>query len=186
MKLLQVILLCSLTVYSYGQEQSNDDIEKALEKELQELIELAEKERSEQTQLSSKFSSDSIFQSIEQQNQAKQLAELWVMELTKGENIDTLMSISTVPFALDGKKILNTKNELKELYKKVVDKKGKREVPALSSEIYKSKFEIIEKSIPLNVLLVKIEIKDGKNAGEAILVSVQISDDKLKIIGFRD
>ncbi|AUC74955.1 hypothetical protein [Olleya sp. Bg11-27] len=129
---------------------------------------------------------DSIPQTIEQQKTAKNIAEKWATLLIKGENIDSLIAISKIPFALDRKKILNSKDELKAFYNKVIDNKGKRIMPKFSSEIVYSKYEIIEKCIPINVLIIKITPLEGHLKGEGGLVSVEISGNDMKIIGFSD
>ncbi|CAM4126375.1 MULTISPECIES: hypothetical protein [Flavobacterium] len=66
---------------------------------------------------------DLIPQTIEQQKKAKNIAEKWFTLLIEGENIDSLITISKIPFALDRKKILNSEDELKAFYNKVIEKK---------------------------------------------------------------
>ena len=129
---------------------------------------------------------DSIPQTIEQQKTAKNIAEKWATLLIKGENIDSLIAISKTPFALDRIKILNSKEELKAFYNKVIENKHKRIMPKISSEIVYSKYEIIEKCIPINVLIIKITPLEGDSKGEGSLVSVEISGNDMKIIGFSD
>ena len=106
--------------------------------------------------------------------------------MIKGENIDSLIAISKIPFALDRIKILNSKEELKAFYNKVIENKHKRIMPKISSEIVYSKYEIIEKCIPINVLIIKITPLEGDSKGEGGLVSVEISGNDMKIIGFSD
>lgn len=130
--------------------------------------------------------SDSITQTINQQEIALNIAQKWVTLLTEGENTDSLMVLSKVPFALDRKIILNSEDELKAFYNKIIEKKGKRVMPKISSEVFHSKYEIIEKCIPINVLIIKITLLDGDLKDEAILVSVEISGDNMKIVGFSD
>jgi len=56
-----------------------------------------------------KAQNDSIPQTQEQQKEALNLAVNWVTLITEGKYVDSLMNISSVPFALDKKKILNSK-----------------------------------------------------------------------------
>ena len=129
---------------------------------------------------------DSIPQTIEQQKRAKNIAEKWTTLLTKGENIDSLINISKIPFALDRKRILNSKDELKVFYNKVIENKGRRIMPKISSEVFYSKYEIIENCIPINVLVIKITFLEENLKSEGVFVSVEISGNDVKIIGFSD
>jgi len=129
---------------------------------------------------------DSIPQTMAQQNEAKKVAGKWFSQLIAGKHIDAVMAVSALPFAMDGKVILNTKKELRDFYRKVVKDKGERKVPEFIAEIHGFKHEILNKYIPLNVLVVKIKITDENRSKGDVLVSVSISDTKLKVIGFSD
>ncbi len=133
-----------------------------------------------------KAQNNSIPQTIEQQKTAITLAKKWVTLLTEGEHIDSLITISKIPFALDRKKVLNSKDELKIFYNKIIKNEGKRIMPKVSSELFYSKYEIIEKCIPINVLIIKIILLEGDMKDEEILVSIEISGNDVKVIGFSD
>jgi len=133
-----------------------------------------------------KAQSDTIPQTPEQQKEALNLAVKWTKLLTEGKHLDSLMNISTIPFAQDRKKILNSNDELKSFYFKVIERKGKRVLPEFTSEVHSSKYEIIEECIPINVLVIKLKLIEGDLEGEVIYVSVQISGSDLKVIGFSD
>ena len=133
-----------------------------------------------------KAQNDSIPQTPEQQKKAINLAVKWTTLLTEGKHVDSLMNISTVPFALDRKKFLNSNDELKSFYLEVINLKGERELPKTTAEVYASKYEIIEKCIPINVLIIKIELIIDDSKSHTILVSVVISGNEMKVIGFSD
>ncbi|CAM4126401.1 hypothetical protein FLJU110815_18240 [Flavobacterium jumunjinense] len=59
-------------------------------------------------------------------------------------------------------------------------------MPKISSEVFYSKYEIIEKCIPINVLIIKITSLEGDLKDEVVIVSVEISGNDLKINGFSD
>lgn len=109
----------------------------------------------------------------------------WIEELFKAENIEELMKISDLPFALDRKKVVKNKEELKEIYNKIFENKGKRKIPDYTTEIFEYKDEIIDNCIPISVIKAKVIIKE-KNEQEGILVCILFKNDEYKIIGFSD
>ncbi len=129
---------------------------------------------------------DTIPQTIAQQNEAKKVAGEWFSQLIAGKNIDAVMAVSALPFAMDGKILLNTKKELRDFYRKIIEDKGARKIPEFITEIHGFKHEILDKYIPVNVLVVKIKITDKNRSKGDVLVSVGISDTKIRVIGFSD
>ncbi len=108
----------------------------------------------------------------ERNNNATQIAKAWFTSLTEGETAVTT-SLSSIPFDLDGKKVVATIPELKKIYQQVIEKKGKRSVKITSVKV--------ESSTPDKVVLV-LTIKDDD---EAIRVFVKPSE-AFKVVGFKD
>ena len=129
---------------------------------------------------------DSIPQSIAQQEKAIGLVTNWINLITVGEDIDSLMEMTALPFALDRRELLNSEEELKSFYAKVTEKIGKQTPPKVASRIFNSKYEIIEKSIPLNILIIEITVLDGDLKDDIVFLTVNISGDEMKIVGFTD
>lgn len=109
----------------------------------------------------------------------------WIEELFKGEDIEGLLKVSEVPFALDRKRVLKSTEELKAIYNKIIESKGKRKVPNYTTEIFEYKEEIIDNCIAISVIKAKV-ITTRNNEREGILVSVLYKNDEYKIIGFSD
>lgn len=125
--------------------------------------------------------------SEEQTEQVLETVNAWVDELFEAKDIDRLIQLSDIPFALDREKVLSDKNELREVYLKIFDNKGKRDVPKFDSEILEHKFEIFEECIPLNFVKVLVSIKDEDNdRKKAILICVSIKGEEYRIVGFSD
>ena len=129
---------------------------------------------------------DSIPQSIEQQNEAINLATNWGDLMTEGTAIDSLVSISGLPFALDRSEILNSNEELKSFYVKVANNISEGAPLKSIAKIYDSKYEIIEDVIPINVLIVQLTMLEGNLKDDAVYITVNISGNDMKIIGFSD
>ncbi len=129
---------------------------------------------------------DTIPQSLKLQKQAIALAENWVKLVTERTALDSLMNISSLPFALDKKKILNTEDQLKSFYLKMFKEKGERKLSKVTSEIHSSKYEIIDNCIPLNILVVRLKLLVDETKKYSVIVGVKISDTNLKVIGFAD
>lgn len=125
-------------------------------------------------------------QTIAQQAGAIELAREWFNLLHEAENMDALVSMSTYPFALDGKDILNSTQELEDFYQEVFKSKGHRSVPEISIEVLSSHYDIIQECIPLNAVIIKITLRSGDLKDDAILVSVAVIGESLKITGFTD
>jgi len=129
---------------------------------------------------------DSISQTAAQQEAAKKVAVKWFSLLAQGRNVDSLLRISKTPFALDKVEILNTKDELRAFYNKVIAKKGQRVIPKFTTKIVGSRYEIIETCIPMNNLIIELRMLEGVFKGDRVLICVEISGKELKIIGFAD
>lgn len=125
--------------------------------------------------------------SEEQTEQVLETVNAWLDEMFEAQDVNRLMELSDVPFALDREKVLNGKNELREVYLKIFENKGKRDIPKFDSEILEHKFEIVEDCIPMNFIKVLISIKDEDNDRiKAILICVSVKDEEYKIVGFSD
>ena len=130
--------------------------------------------------------SDSINRPKEEIVHAENVSVRWFTLLSEGRDLDSLIQVSEVPFALDGKKILYTKEELKSFYNQVIVSKGSRNFSDIEAKVYSSKQEIIEDCIPINVIILKITVFKGNPSGESVLVSVRIVGDDFKVVGFKD
>jgi len=130
---------------------------------------------------------DSIPQTIEQQKAAMKVATEWSSMLYNSDSIESLLKISKIPFALDNKKIIDSKDELKEIYMSILEDKARVKLTNIDSEIYGYKYEIIDEFIPINVLHVMLTITENdKERSDQIVLSVEISGDDFKVIGLRD
>lgn len=130
---------------------------------------------------------DSIPFPIEQQKEALAVAEKWTTLLNEGENLEELMSISAVPFAVDRSKILTTDEELQKLYQKIFEKKGKFDGYVFSYKIAGYKNEILDNGFPIVGIQVWATIEEGERlVGDSALITLSISNNELKVIGFSD
>ncbi len=71
---------------------------------------------------------------------AKHVANTWFLSLMKGE-IAVTSALSKTPFSFDSKKIIDSDKQLKELYERIVEDKGKRDIKPTSVEVDKIKDE---------------------------------------------
>jgi len=110
---------------------------------------------------------------------AKQVAAAWFDSLMRGDTAVTT-SLSDVPFAWDGKQIIESIGELERLFESVVADKGKRNIRATGIKVVTEPNETEMKSFPVDCVVVDISIDDED-------VSTCISPgDTFKVVGFRD
>ncbi|WP_159023121.1 hypothetical protein [Formosa sp. L2A11] len=133
---------------------------------------------------------DSIPQTLAQQKAAKNIAIECIKLFYKADNTDALLNISKIPFALSNEQILNSEAELKTFYKKIINGKSEITASKISSEVYSSRYEIIDKCIPLNVLIITVTLEetdlDNETFSRSLGVSVELSGNNVKIIGLTD
>ena len=120
-----------------------------------------------------------------QETQAIGVANLWLEEIFKAEDVEKLMKISDVPFAVGQDEVLTHRTDLEKFYKEVFADKGKRPVPQLDPQVSEYRSEILEECIPLN--FVKVEIVVGEEDDrDVVIVCVALKDDEYKVVGFND
>lgn len=109
-------------------------------------------------------------EAAERNKSATQVAKAWFTSLMQGETAVTT-SLSAVPFAFDSKQEVKSLVELKKLYDRVVERKGKRDIKPTSIRVASSSAEKVE-------VIVMIE-------DEAVAISVRPGD-AFRVVGFRD
>ncbi len=112
---------------------------------------------------------------------AKQVANTWFLSLMKGE-IAVTSALSKTPFSFDSKKIIDSDKQLKELYERIVEDKGKRDIKPTSVEVDKIKDEqkLRKLKAPKNSITVHIKI------GEEIIHVFVEPGETTKVVGFSD
>lgn len=123
------------------------------------------------------------------EGKAKKLAQTYTELIAKGDNADSIVALSSIPYALDRVEIINHRDSLKKVFQRIFDEKGKNRVFVFDS-IYVSatRREIFDKIIPLDIYYVVVRVKvtrAGKEKIRAILLGIQMSDNP-KVIGFSD
>jgi len=108
----------------------------------------------------------------DQEDGAVQVAKAWFTSLMHGDT-EVSTTLSSVPFTLDRKHEIASLEELRKVYKGVVESKGKRDPKIISAKVESSTPEKITVSI-------KIEKDD-----EVITVFIKPGD-ALHVIGFAD
>lgn len=126
---------------------------------------------------------DTTFTEIEKQ-QAIALAEFWTVELTKGENVDTLLAITKLPFGADNKKIIGNKKDLLAYFEHIWEDKGKRTCTIKNADIVAENSEILQEVFVARYLVVKV-ICVMKEKEFLIAISIEMSG-KPMVAGFRD
>lgn len=120
---------------------------------------------------------------------AKSVVLKYIHLIAKGENIDSIMNMCSVPFALDRKEIISERAALKQKYVEMIADKGKNRVFSVDTIFIRTtRKEILDNIIPLDVYYVVVKIKlpnETKEDTHGILLAVQMSDNP-KIIGFSD
>jgi hypothetical protein len=123
--------------------------------------------------------------SAEQKTNISKIAKTWFDELAKAENLEKIIEISDVPFALDRKNVLTKTADLKAFYSKVFKNKGKRIFPKIRIKILDYKSEILEDYIPISVAKVAVFVGEDEHS-EGVILCVSIRNDTYKVIGFSD
>ncbi len=118
-------------------------------------------------------------QKTSRKESAKQVAHTWFQSLMSGD-VAMITSLSDVPFAWDGKEIVESISKLKEMYKGIATDKGKRDLKATEIKILDDKNEISDKAFPIDRIMVVVMIGD-----EGITICVKPGD-KFKVVGFSD
>jgi len=108
----------------------------------------------------------------ERDKSAREVARAWFTSLMRGETAVTL-SLSTVPFSFDGKMEVKALPELKMLYDRVVERKGKRDVKIAAVEV--------KNSSPQKVVVGIMIAEDD----EEIAITVKAGP-AFRVVGFRD
>ena len=105
--------------------------------------------------------------------------------LSQGD-VEVADKLVAAPYSLDRKKVLKTLDEVKAVHKKILEDKGKRDVPKnkvtrpekfkkLDKEEFKNKYEVI-----------RFTIEEGDHEGEKIDIYVIKAGESHKVIGFSD
>lgn len=122
-------------------------------------------------------------------DKAKSVAMNYMRLLAKGENIDSILDLCSVPFSWDKKEIISEQAVLKQKHIDIIARKGKNRAFSVDTIFVRAtRKEMLDKIIPLDVYYVVIRIKlasdpNGKVYG--IQFAVQMSDNP-KIIGISD
>lgn len=120
---------------------------------------------------------------------AKSVVLNYMRLFSKGENIDSILALCSVPFSWDRKEIISEKAALKQKHIDIIAKKGKNRAFSVDTVFVKAtRKEMLDKIIPLDVYYVMIRIKaasDPNGEGYGIQFAVQMSDNP-KIIGLSD
>lgn len=120
---------------------------------------------------------------------AKALALDYLRIFAKGDNIDSLVKICSVPFSWDRKRIIDNWVDFKASQQSLIDEKGKDRQFKVDSVFIKAiRSEILDRVIPINVYYVVVKIKytwEGRERSSGVLFAVQISDEP-RIIGIKD
>jgi hypothetical protein len=121
--------------------------------------------------------------SAAQKTKAVAVAQKWVVELTKGEDIEGLLNITAVPFLWDGREKLETPEQVKSHYSKVVTDKGKRTMPEITASFPDAGLKV--PSVFKDQLVVVVFIP-YKGDVEDIWISLAESNGEYKVSGFKD
>jgi hypothetical protein len=108
----------------------------------------------------------------------KEIAGKYFAALFSGD-AEKASALCAVPFSMDRKKVLETKEEVDAMHKDVATKKGKRELPAYTIEKTDAAPKLDEKVFPKYVAY-RVTV-----GGEHVDVYVTQGDDS-KVIGFSD
>jgi hypothetical protein len=122
-------------------------------------------------------------------DKAKSVAVNYMRLLAKGENIDSILALCSVPFSWDRKEIISEQAALKQKHIDIIAKKGKNRAFFVDTAFIKAtRKEMLDNIIPLDVYYVMIRIKqtsDPNGKVYDILFAVQMSDNP-KITGISD
>lgn len=88
-----------------------------------------------------------IFAGEVDQKAQKKIAVNYFEKLTSGD-ITAANEMVTVPFSLDLKKVLKTKEEVIEFHKKMLESKGKRDIPEYTIAVTKEAIKLDDKIFP--------------------------------------
>lgn len=121
-----------------------------------------------------------------QESEAIQLASYWFESITAITSKAQLMHISSVPFAMDNKKILYSYKELWDMYADIEAEKGSRKTPKYAITAIDTYDKIYQKAIPLTLYIIEIEVKEGDYKGEKLQITVAAQNQQLKVVGFQD
>ena len=120
---------------------------------------------------------------------AKSLVTSYARLFFKGENIDSLASLCSLPFAWDRKKIIENWTDFKKEQQLIINQKGKNRALDIDSVFVMAvRKEMLDRVVPVNIYYVVLTIKfsrDGKEQSANALFAVQISEQP-KIVGFSD
>jgi hypothetical protein len=109
----------------------------------------------------------------------------WTRKLTEGKDINGVIALSSLPFVKDGNLILTTPQQLKDFYSEVVKDKGQRPGATFSAAFDSYRYEILDKCIPVDFIVVKIQAEIDTRKDE-ILISVANINGTYKVSGFKD
>jgi len=121
----------------------------------------------------------------DQQENILEVVNTWMSEMFKAEGVDKLMPISDIPFAWDYKKVLLSREELKEAYMAVFEDKGSRPVPQYEIMLSEHKVEIVDGVVPLSYVVAEVAIGQGDDK-VGIIICISKKEDDYKIVGFSD
>ena len=120
---------------------------------------------------------------------AKSIVASYARLFFNGENIDSLASLCSLPFAWDRKKIIETWPDFKKEQQLIIDQKGKNSELVIDSVFVAAiRSEMLDKVVPVNIYYVIVTVKfnrEGKERSANALFAVQISEQP-KIVGFSD
>jgi hypothetical protein len=112
----------------------------------------------------------------------KALAAAYFEAVIKGD-LDAANAASTVPYSFDRKKVLKTQQELEEMHRDIVKKKGKREVPRYTIESTDKAPELDPKVFPA-YLAFRVTVKTDQRS-DTIDIYV-LKESPAKVIGVSD
>ena len=121
----------------------------------------------------------------ELQEDAKSVAVAWFKALTRGDT-SVLLSLSDLPFAFNGPKIIDNSADLKKAYHDLVKSKGTSNVQPADVTVTTKSSRVVKGCIPQHYLVVNLLVVPGggPNVGsKGIPVGIRPGD-TCKIVGF--
>jgi hypothetical protein len=122
-------------------------------------------------------------------DKAKLSVTNFVNNLFSKNDIAVLVDNCLVPFAMDGKKIISTKTELRDIFKKIKTQSGTSQTLQIDTTyVIGTLKKIINGVIPIDIYFVIVVInskKDDATIKKSAVFAVQITDET-KLIGFND
>ncbi|MCH2044594.1 MAG: hypothetical protein MK212_10795 [Saprospiraceae bacterium] len=105
----------------------------------------------------------------------EELAKKWLLGLSSGDNMEEILNMMAIPFNFDEKRVLETKEQVRQFMQGVIDRFGKR-YPTIE------KIERVEGSFlgdQYTTIVIKLQEENSP-------VGIVIDESKMKVIGVRD